>query len=53
MHFIMSDGLEINLSLLDLGNFTFVEDFEVFTFRDAVNAAAYMVMSVGEGKEQI
>ena len=36
------------------GNFTFVEDFEVFTFRDAVNVAAYMVMSAGqERKDQI
>ena len=53
MHFRMSDGLENNQSLLDEGNFTFLEDFEVFTFRDAVNVAAYTVMSVGEGKEQI
>ena len=44
----MSDGLENNLSLLEEGNFTFLEDFEVFTFRDAVNVAAYMVMSAGE-----
>ena len=35
------------------GNFTLVEDledfedFEVFTFRDAVNVAAYMAMSAG------
>ena len=37
-----------NLSLLlDEGNFTFLEDFEIFTFRDAVNVAAYMVMSAG------
>ena len=44
----MSAGLT-NLSLdFDVeGNFTFVEDFEVFTFRDAVNVAAYMVMSAG------
>ena len=48
MHFRMSDGLENNLSLLEEGNFTFLEDFEVFTFRDAVNVAAYMVMSAGE-----
>ena len=37
-----------NLSLLDEGNFTFLEDLEVFTFRDAVNVAAYMVMSAGQ-----
>ena len=37
-----------NLSLLlDEGNFTLLEDFEIFTFRDAVNVAAYMVMSAG------
>ena len=56
MHFRMSVG-SANLSLLDEGNFTFLEDFEVFTFRDAVNVAAYMVMSAGQWrwyiKEQI
>ena len=48
----MSDGLGANVSN-DEGNFTILEDFEVFTFRDAVNVAAYMVMSAGqERKEQ-
>ena len=37
----------MSLLLLDEGNFTFLEDFEIFTFRDAVNVAAYMVMSAG------
>ena len=37
----------------DEGNSTFLEDFEVFTFRDAVNVAAYMVMSAGhQGRAQ-
>ena len=51
----MSAGLaNLSLDLDDEGNFTFVEDFEVFTFRDAVNVAAYMVMSAGqERKDQI
>ena len=31
------------------GNITFLEDFEVFTFRDAINVAAYMAMSAGQG----
>ena len=49
----MLDGLEANVSSLDgEGNFTFLEDFEVFTFRDAINVAAYMVMSAGQGREQ-
>ena len=43
----MSDGLGANVSS-DEGNSTFLEDFEVFTFRDAVNVAAYMVMSAGQ-----
>ena len=46
MHFRMSFGVA-NQSLPDEGNFTFLEDFEVFTFRDVVNVAAYMVMSAG------
>ena len=50
MHFRMSEGLENNLSLFDEGNFTFLEDFEVFTFTDALNVAAYMFMSAGEGR---
>ena len=33
-----------NLSLLDE---VVLEDFEIFTFRDAVNVTAYMVMSAG------
>ena len=33
-----------NLSRLDED---ILEDFEVFTFRDVVNVAAYMVMSAG------
>ena len=33
-----------NLSRLDED---ILEDFEVFTFRDAVNVATYMVMSAG------
>ena len=50
----MLDGLEANVSSLDgEGNFTFLEDFEVFTFRDAINVAAYMVMSAGhQGRAQ-
>ena len=45
----MSAGFaNLSLDLDDEGNFTFVEDFEVFTFRDAVNVAAYMVMSAGQ-----
>ena len=49
----MSDGSEANVSsLAGEGNSTFVEDFEVFTFRDAINVAAYMVMSAGQGGEQ-
>ena len=45
----MSAGLaNLSLDLDDEGNFTFVEDFEVFTLRDAVNVAAYMVMSAGQ-----
>ena len=52
MHFRMLDGLENNLSLLDEGNLTFLEEFEVFTFRDAVNVAAYIVMSAGEEKNK-
>ena len=44
----MSDGSEANVSSLDgEGNSTFLEDFEVFTFRDAINVAAYTVMSAG------
>ena len=35
------------------GNITFLEDFEVFTFRDAINVAAYMAMSAGQGKEKM
>ena len=42
-HFRMSVG-SANLSLLDE---VVLEDFEVFTFRDAVNVTAYMVMSAG------
>ena len=48
----MSAGLaNLSLDLDDEGNFTFVEDFEVFTFRDAVNVAAYMVMSAGQERK--
>ena len=48
----MSAGLGANVSS-DEGNSTFLEDFEVFTFRDAVNVAAYMVMSAGhQGRAQ-
>ena len=36
-----------NLSI-DEGNFTFVDEFEVFTFRDAFNIAAYTAMSAGQ-----
>ena len=38
---------DLDLVLDDEGNFTFVVDFEVFTFRDAINVAAYTVMSAG------
>ena len=49
----MSAGLaNLSLDLDDEGNFTFVEDFEVFTFRDAVNVAAYMVMSAGQERKE-
>ena len=48
----MAAGLGANVSS-DEGNSTFLEDFEVFTFRDAVNVAAYMVMSAGhQGRAQ-
>ena len=40
-------NLSLDLDLYDEGNFTFVVDFDVFTFRDAINVAAYTVMSAG------
>ena len=47
----MAAGLGANVSS-DEGNSTFLEDFEVFTFRDAVNVAAYMVMSAGQERKE-